>query len=81
MEFGNKFCPGKKLHNGPEIVGDHYGARQLEMPHDHPCMVQHSRCQIQSWRANGDVSLILSSSPTDNPSTDDIIALIDYMYV
>ena len=72
---------GKKLHNGPEIVGDHNGAPQLEMPHDHPCMVQHSRYQIQSWRANGDVSLILSSSPTDNPSTDDIIAIIDYMYV
>ena len=40
-------------------------------------MVQHSRYQLQSWRANGDVSLILSSSPPDNPSTDDIMAIID----
>ena len=31
------------------------------------------------WRANGDVILILSSSPPDNPSTDDIIAIIDYV--
>lgn len=42
-------------------------------------MVQHSRYQLQSWRATGDVSLILSSSPPDNPSTDDIMAIIDYV--
>ena len=30
-------------------------------------------------RANGDVSLILSNSPPDNPSTDDIIVIIDYV--
>ena len=79
MEFGSEFCPGKKLRNGPEIVGDHNGAPRLEMPRDHPRVVQHSRYQIQSWRANGDVSLILSSSPPDNPSTDDIMAIIDYV--
>ena len=49
------------------------------MQRDHPRIVQHSRYQIQSWRANGDVSLILSNSPPDNPSTDDIIAIIDYV--
>ena len=42
-------------------------------------VVQHLRFQIQSWRANGDVSVILSSSPPDNPSTDDIIAIVDYV--
>ena len=79
MEFGSEFRPGKKLHNGPEIVDDHNGAPRLEMPRDHPRMVQHSRYQMQSWRANGDVSLILSNSSPDNPSTDDIIAIIDYV--
>ena len=49
------------------------------MPCDHPRMVQHSRYQMQSWRANGDVSSILSNSSPDNPSTDDIIAIIDYV--
>jgi len=34
---------------------------------------------LQSWRANGDVNLILSNSFPDNPSTDDIIAIIDYV--
>ena len=79
MEFGSEFCPGKKLQKDPEIVGDHNGAPRLEMPRDHPRVVQHSRYQIQSWRANGDVSLTLSNSPPDNPSTDDIIAIIDYV--
>ena len=79
MEFGSEFRPGKKLHNGPEIVDDHNGAPRLELPRDHPRMVQYSRYQMQSWRANGDVSLILSNSSPDNPSTDDIIAIIDYV--
>ena len=79
MEFGSEFHPDKKVHSNPEIVEDHNGAPRLEMPRDHPRVVQHSRYQLQSWRANGDVSLILSNSPPDNPSTDDIIAIIDYV--
>ena len=79
MEFGSEFQPGKKLRNAPDVVEDHNGAPRLEMPRDHPRVVQHSRYQVQSWRANGDVSVILSSSPPDNPSTDDIIAIIDYV--
>ena len=42
-------------------------------------MIHHSSYQLQSWRANGDVSLILSNSSPDNPSTDDIIAIINYV--
>ena len=49
----------------PEIVEDHNGAPRLEMPRDHPRVVQHSRYQMQSWRANGDASLILSNSPPE----------------
>ena len=79
MEFRSEFHPGEKLRNSPEIVEDHNGALRLEMPRDHPRLVQHSRYQLQSWRANGDMSLILSNSPPDNPSTDDIIAIIDYV--
>ena len=79
MEFGSEFHPGKKLRREPEIVNDHNGAPGLEMPRDHPRVIQHSRYQLQSWRANGDVSLILSNSSPDNPSTDDIIAIINYV--
>ena len=77
MEFGSEFNPGKKLHSEPEIVNYHNGAPCLEMPRDHPRVIQHSSYQLQSWRANGDVSLILSNSSPDNPSTDDIIAIIE----
>ncbi len=79
MEFRSAFYPGKKLRNAPEIVNDHNGAPHLEMPRDHQRVVQHSCCQLQSWKTNGDVSLILSNSSPDNPSTDDIIAIIDYV--
>ena len=79
MEFGSEFRSGKKLQSGPEVVEDHNGAARLEMSRDHPCLVQHSRYQLESWRANGDVSLILSNSPPENPSTDDMIAIIDYV--
>ena len=77
MEFGSEFHPGKKLRSSPKIVEDHNGAPHVEMPRDYPRVVQHSR--YQSWRANGDVSLILSSSPPNNPSTDIIRAIIDYV--
>ena len=34
---------------------------------------------IQSWRANSNVNLIVYNSPLDNPSTDYIIAIDDYV--
>ena len=77
MEFGSEFYPGKKVHSNPEIVKDHNGTLRLEMPRDHPRVVQLSRYQLQSWRTNGDVSFIISNSPPDNPSTDDTLAIID----
>ena len=46
MEFGSEFRQGKKLHSVPEIVEDHNGAPLLEMPRDHPRVVQHSRYQM-----------------------------------
>ena len=34
---------------------------------------------IQSWKAISDVNLIIYNSPLDNPSTDDIIAIDEYV--
>ena len=79
MEFGSEFHQGKKLHREPEIVNDHNGTPRLEMPRDHPRVIQNSSYHLQWWRANGVVNLILSNSSPDNPSTDDIIAIIDYV--
>uniref|UniRef100_A0A8W8MJ19 Uncharacterized protein n=1 Tax=Magallana gigas TaxID=29159 RepID=A0A8W8MJ19_MAGGI len=44
------------------------------MERDHPVLVQHSKCHTQGWRANGDISLILSKSDPSNPSVDEILA-------
>lgn len=33
---------------------------------------------MQGWRANGDISLILSKSPVENPSVNEIIATDKY---
>lgn len=44
------------------------------MPRDHPMLVQQSMYRTQGWRANGDISLILSKSSPANSSNEDIIA-------
>ena len=52
----------KPLRNVPAIVKDRNKALRLEMARDHPLLVQHSKCHTQAWRANGDISLILSNN-------------------
>ena len=69
----------KTLRDAPEIVKDRNKAMRLEMPRDHPYLVQHSKWHTQGWRANGDISIILSKSGTENPSVDDIIATEKYI--
>ena len=79
MEFGSPSSPGKPCRTTPELVKDKNGSLRLEMARDHPMMVQHSRFHTQGWRANGDISLILSQSAPDNPSVDEIIATEKYI--
>ena len=49
------------------------------MKRDHQMMIQHSQYHTQGWRTNGDVSIILSKSPPDNPSVNEIIATEKYV--
>lgn len=42
-------------------------------------MVQHSKYYTQGWRANGDISLILSKSNPENPSVEEIMATEKYI--
>lgn len=79
MEFGTESSPGKQLRETPAIVKDKNGSLRLEMARDHPMLVQHSRFHSQGWRANGDISLIVSKSDEDNPSVDDILATEKYV--
>lgn len=48
---------------------------RLEIPRDHPMLVQNSRLHTQGWRANGDISIIVSKRDHANPSIDEIPAL------
>lgn len=54
------------------------GSLHLEIERDHPVLVQHSKCHTQGWRANGDISLILSKSDPSNPSVDEILGTKKY---
>ena len=79
MEFGNASNPGKPLRTNPSIVKDRNGCPRLEMSRDHPVLVQNSRYHTQGWRANGDISVILSKSGVKNPSVEDITATERYI--
>ncbi|XP_064619450.1 uncharacterized protein LOC135482899 [Lineus longissimus] len=79
MGFGTEEEPGRELRDVPAIVLDHNRNKRLEMERDHPSMVQHSRLHIQAWRANGDLSIIVSESQPENPSINEIIATEKYV--
>jgi signal recognition particle subunit SEC65 len=69
----------KTIRPTPALVKDKNGSLRLEMERDHPVLVQHSRFHTQGWRANGDISLILSKSDPKNPSVDEIMATEKYI--
>ena len=79
MEFGTLSSPGKELRNKPAIVRDKNNFMRLEMPRDHPMLVQNSRLHTQGWRANGDISIKVSKSDPANPSIDEILAVEKYV--
>jgi hypothetical protein len=79
MDFGTTSNPGKELRSSPALVKDRHGSLRLELERDHPTLVQHSRYHTQAWRANGDVSVILSKSNPENPSINEIIATEKYV--
>ena len=79
MEFGSVEKPGKPLRSEPAIVKDKNNCDRLELERDHPMLVQHSQFHTQGWRANGDISLILSRSSPDDPSVDEIMATEKYV--
>ena len=79
MEFGTETKPGKPIRQEPAIVKDKNGCQRLEMPRDHPTLVQHSQYHTQGWRANGDISIIVSKSDPKNPSVHEIMACEKYI--
>ena len=60
------------------LVKDRNGSLRLKLERDHPVLVQHSNFHTQGWRANRDISLLLSKSDHSIPSVDDILATEKY---
>ena len=56
------------------FVKDKNKSECLELERDHQMLVQQSQFHTQGWRANGDISLILSRGGPDNLSVVKIIA-------
>ena len=79
MEFGTLSSPGNELRNKPAIVRDKNKSMRLEILRDQPMLVQNSRLHTQDWRANGDISLIVSKSDPANPSIEGILATEKYV--
>ncbi len=79
LEFGSETKPGKELRETAALVKDKNSSLRLAMARDHPMLVQHSKYHTQGWRANGDISLIISKSGPDNPSVNEIIATEKYI--
>ena len=79
MEFGTQMQPGNQLRDDPAIVFDKNKCMRLEMPRDHPMLVQHSKHLTQGWRANSDISIIISKSKPSNPALHEIIATEKYV--
>ncbi|KAK3104656.1 hypothetical protein FSP39_007268 [Pinctada imbricata] len=69
----------KQERSAPAIVKDRNRSMRLELERDHPALVQHSKFHTQGWRANGDISLILSKSDPENPSVNEILATEKYI--
>ena len=79
LKFGQEGSAGKPLRDSPAIVKDKNGSMRMEMVRDHPRLVQHSSIHTQAWRANGDISLILSRSNPLTPSIADILPVEKYV--
>jgi hypothetical protein len=68
-----------KNRQAAEIVKDVRGYRKIEMPRNHPRIVQSSVDLLQSWRGNCDIQVILYESDPDNPDPEDVARVTDYV--
>ena len=62
-----------------KIVTDVRGFKKIEMPRNHPRIVQSSVDMLHSWRGNCDVQVILYESDPDNPDPEDVARVTDYV--
>ena len=78
VAFSNN-TPGFPSCVEPSIVQDIRGFKKLQMPRNHPRIMQTSLRCVRSWRANCDVQILLYDSDPLNPSPADIAKATDYI--
>ena len=70
---------GFPLISEPRIVKDVRGFKKLEMPRNHPRVIQSSMSLVQSWHANCDVQFLIYDSDPLCPDPSDIARVTDYV--
>ena len=76
---GGGNTPGFTLRSEPAIVPDARGFKKLEMPRNHPRIIQSSVDLMQCWRANCDVQIILYDCDFNDPDPEEIARVTDYV--
>lgn len=72
--------PGWALQTDPSIdVDEKRGFKRIRCVRNTPRLQQHSRPHLQSWRGNGDVTVIVIESHPDNPEPSEIAAVLAYV--
>ena len=61
------------------VVNDIRGYIKLELPRNHPRIVQTSAFLLQGWRANVDIQLLLYEGDVASTSTSEISQISDYI--
>lgn len=76
---GKGDTPGFRIIKEPEIVKDPRGYCRLELPRNHPRIVQTSIFLLQGWRANVDIQLLLYDTTFDKTTASDVSKISDYI--
>lgn len=76
----NAQTPGKDFTNCDKITVDSNGIKKLQLKRSGSRRMQQiSTVQLQSWRANCDVELLLYDSDPYNPNLSEFVKVVDYV--
>ena len=70
---------GYKIINKPVIIRDPRGYNKLELPRNHPRVIQTSMFLVQGWRANVDIQLLLYDDNITKTTASDVAQISDYI--
>ena len=77
--IGQGDTPGYRLRDSLCIIHDPRGYMKLELPRNHPRIVQTSIFLLQGWRANVDIQLLLYNGSLETTSAENISQVSDYI--